>query len=179
MKKAVVCWLVTALLMSLMACGSTDPVEGVDQEITMSQQEDVGGENEATTEQSQETTAAEAPETEGTTEAPLFDNSWASNEYEAQLPELPFNWSVGEAHDPAVYLIKVKDVQYTDAKSYGELLSQCGFDMDLWVDDSTEGGNYRVMARNKNGYAIDYDFNAYSYDQPITGLLTIHIEKVE
>ena len=140
-------------------------------------------ESDGTTDNAQEETEkvaepVETTEAEGTTEAPLFDNSWASNEYEAQLPELPFTWTVGEAHEPNSYLMKVKDVLYTDAKAYGEVLMTCGFDIDLWVDDTTEGGNYRVIAQNKNGYRIDYDFNAYSYEQPITGLLRISIEKV-
>ena len=178
MKKTVLWLLVMVMMVSLMACGgNTDPVGGV--ESTAAQTENSGAQQgqenaDVTKEEPAETTVAE-----GTTEAPLFDNSWASNEYEAQLPELPFSWSVGEDHDPEEYLMKAKDVRYTDVKAYGEILMNSGFDIDLWVDDATEGGNYRIIAQNKNGYTIDYDFNAYSYDEPITGLLRIYVGKAE
>lgn len=174
MKRLFICLLAVIMTLYLTACGgNTEPVQGAD--VSAPQVEAQSVESEPTDSMGQE---VEKVVEEETLSVPSFDNSWASNEYEKQIPQLPFaNWSVAESHEESTYLIKIKDVLYTDAKAYGETLKACGFEFDLWVDDETGGGNYRLMAENKNGYAVDFDFNAYSFDTPITGLATLEIEK--
>ena len=171
MRKAIAILLSLLMVLSLAACGSQTTTEegGTTNEQTEATTPEV--EETEQNEESTEIVEATAPETE-----PAFDNSWTNNDYEKQIPEIPFdNWSVGEAHDENAHRIKVKDVLYTDAKEYGELLTDCAFTQNLWVADETEGLEYRLAADNESGFSISYDFNAYSDDEPITGLLVINI----
>lgn len=171
MKRAIALLLALLMVLSLAACGSQATTE--ESSTTNEQTENTTPEVEEK-EQTEESTEMVETESAGTEAA--FDNSWTDNAYEKQLPEIPFdNWSVGEAHDENAYLIRVENVLYTEVKEYGELLTACAFTQNLWVADESEGIEYRLSADNEAGYSISYDFNAYSYDEPITGLLYITI----
>lgn len=168
MKKTVAFTLSMLIALSLAACGGQVAAEEISTEKEQTQIA------EPETESSEEN--AEMVETKAAEAESAFDTSWAGNEFERQIPEIPFdNWSAGEAHDENAYLIKAKDVLYTDVREYGELLTACAFTRNLWVADESEGIEYRLSADNESGYSISYDFNAYSYDEPITGLLDITI----
>lgn len=171
MKKAIALLLTLLMVLSLAACGSQATTE---ESSTTNEQTETTTPEVEEKEQTEESTETVETENEGSEVA--FDNSWTSNAYEKQLPEIPFdNWGVEEAHDDNAYLIKVENVLYKDVKEYGELLTTCAFTQNLWVADESEGIEYRLSADSRSGYSISYDFNAYSYDEPITGLLYITI----
>ena len=171
MKKAITLLLTLLMVLSLAACGGQATTE---ESSTTNEQTETTTPEVEETEQNEESTETVETESAGTEVA--FDNSWTDNAYEKQIPKIPFdNWSVGEAHDENAYLIKVENALYTDVKEYGELLTTCAFTQNLWVADDSEGIEYRLSADSESGYSINYDFNAYSYDEPITGLLDITI----
>lgn len=93
MKRIITLIFALTMLMLLAACGNS----------TSEQSTSAGTENVAETEETTEPTASQAvSETpdESETGASAFDTSWASNDFEAMIPELPFKgWKVTEETD--------------------------------------------------------------------------------
>lgn len=171
MKKIITFMLSLLVVSSLAACGSQTVAK---ESSTAMEQTEISTFEVEEMEENEE--SSETVETIGTEKEAAFDISWANNDYEKQMPELPFaNWRVVETPDENDYCIQVLDVLYTDAKEYGERLIDCAFTQDLRIDDETEGINYYLQAENESGYSISYDFNAYSDDEPITGMLVIEL----
>lgn len=121
--------------------------------------------------------STEQPDSTDKDPEPSFDNSWASNEFEQQLPQLPFSEYTSKAseRESNVWYISVQNALYTDVKAYAEQLMQCAFTQNNWISDESEGIDYRFSADSETGFSITYDFNAYSYDEPITGALSIAV----
>ncbi len=97
MKKAIALLLCLLMVTSLVACGSNNTATDDSQ---TSQVETENNET-STPEESEETPTEAETETPAESEEPTeepepsFDSSWASNEFEALLPELPFTgWTV-------------------------------------------------------------------------------------
>lgn len=164
MKKHFAFALSMALMLSLTACGNqTNNAESSTSGVESSAAS-------VSTEQPDLTTEDPAPE-------PSFDNSWASNEFEQQLPQLPFTEYTSKAseRESNAWYISVQNALYTDVKAYAEQLMQCAFTQNNWISDESDGIDYRFSADSETGFSITYDFNAYSYDDPITGILSIAV----
>lgn len=171
MKKAISLLLSLLMVLSLAACGSqTDSVGKIDEDKQQTEQTD-------SIQQTEQVDSTQQTETDAPEEStPAFDNSWASNEFEHQIPEPPFaNWFVVETENENEYLIYAEDVLYTDAKEYGELLAACAFTKNPNIDDAQDGMWYSLYAANGAGFMLNYVFGAYSYDEPKTGSVEISI----
>lgn len=177
MKHGIIIILVLSMLFLLSACGESasdtvDTMGGNAQEtITPAETETLPTSatetEEIVTETEEETTAEPAP---------AFDNSWASNDFEKQLPPIPFaDWSVDETNsDSNSYRIMVTNVPNTDVIAYGELLMSVAFTEVSSVHDHPY--EYTIFADNTNGYGIFYSFSATDiHSDPVVGALYILI----
>lgn len=120
----------------------------------------------------EETTVPAEPEPE----AP-FDNSWASNAFEKQIPQLPFaEWTADESQTGNSYNIIVKNANSDDVMTYGELLYTTAFTVDVELSDHPK--EYTLFAKNEAGYSLNYMFYATKWDaETIIGELRIDIHK--
>lgn len=159
MKRKCAFLLAALMALSLAACGGqTPPAASADEDLQQS-------------EQSQNDTVQNEAEI-----VPSFDTSWAGNTFEKQVPEFPFaDWSEGEAHAANAYYMEAHNVLYTDVKAYCELLTEEAFTEHIWLEDDSDGAMYRMSGDSKAGFSITCDFGAYSYDEPMTGTVSITI----
>lgn len=170
MKKVIALLLAAVMSLSLVACGGSE---------TSGKNSDTSVQTEAKTttvdtQESTDTTAHSDPAEAETTlsdNAPLsFDTSWASNDFEALLPELPFEgWTTNQESD-SVYEMELgglKDQVITDdngnTTGYGEdkeklidyldSLTDYGFSVE--ETGGIEGYEYEWLVTDPNGNQIE------------------------
>ena len=174
MKKATALLLAFLMVLSLSACGNQ----------TTGESNATNGQTESTTLDSGETGAAEeiskpeetAAPTEPEEDAPAFDTSWASNEFESQLAEPEFeNWKVSSYIDGQSWEIFVQAVHYDTVKAYAADLRSYGFADNESENDGFNGLAYIFEADNENGYHAKIVFEAGDRDG--NGSFTLKISK--
>lgn len=153
MKKAITLILSVLLVLSLAACGGqTDPVGKIDEDKQQTEQTD-------SIQQTEQVDSTQQTETEAPEElTPAFDNSWASNEFEQQIPEPPLEgWEDEVEFDGVSRWLTQGKCPYETAKEYAETLRSCGFNLNEEMTDykADLGTNaYTFEADNENGYHI-------------------------
>ena len=165
MKKLIALVLAVLLCFCFVACGNSDA--GEENEQTLNQEQPTAAATEtATTAPAQETETVPA-ETEP---ASGFDTSWASNEFEALLPELPFTgWTTSQQSD-TVYEMELgglNDTVLTDDEGntigYGEdkealiayLESLMDYGFSVEETGGIEGYAYEWMVVDPSGNEIE------------------------
>lgn len=100
MKKIITLMLCLMLVMSLVACGGNKTAEATGDTSTQTEATTTPEESQEATETVDETAPEEMETTLPEEVSPTFDTSWASNDFEAMIPELPFTgWTVTEETD--------------------------------------------------------------------------------
>ena len=145
MKKTIALLLGLLMVVALAACGSQPAAD----------------KNNTTTEQTQSTEDSKQTEESN---VPAFDTSWASNEFEAMIPELPFmGWTVSNESD-TVYELELGGLKTADGAdtasgfeedkdaliSYINSLSDYGFTVE------ETGENYSWLVTNSEGNTIEF-----------------------
>ena len=165
MKKTIALVLCLLMVVSLAACGSQTTAEESSNIQNTDQTETAAPETEETEqpEESTESVETEAP-TETEEETPAFDTSWASNEFEAMIPELPFTgWTVVNETD-TIYELELGGLRTANGAdtatgfeedkdaliTYINSLSAYG----LTVEET--GENYSWLATNDEGNTIEF-----------------------
>lgn len=118
MKKIIALVLCLLMMVSLAACSGQTTAEESSSTQSTAQTETASSETGETQqpEESTESVAAEAP-AEPEEETPSFDTSWASNEFEAMIPELPFTgWTVNKETD-TVYELELGGLKTANGAS--------------------------------------------------------------
>lgn len=90
MKRPITLLLALLMVLSLVACGNPTNTEESSATNEQTESSTLDSEKTENTEESTEPVETETP-TESEEETPAFDTSWASNEFEAVLPQLPFS----------------------------------------------------------------------------------------
>ena len=125
MKKFFAQMLCLALMLSLTACGG--------QESTSDKGPASSGQSTSGSQQVQ------------TGEEPLFDNSWASHDFEKMIPEPPFAGWVGEVQNSNLYFMTCQDAVWDTWTVYAKYLTRCGYTVEA-VEHGfiawDEAGNY-------------------------------------
>lgn len=152
MKKITTLILSMLFALSLVACGGqTDSVGKVDEDKQQTEQTD-------SIQQTEQVDSTQQTGTEVAEEfSPAFDNSWASNEFEQQIPEPFEGWEANVEFDGTSRWFTQGKCPYETVKAYAETLRSCGFNLNEEVNDYQEtlGTNaYEFEADNKNGYHI-------------------------
>ena len=154
MKKLLAVILSLALFASLAGCGAP-----------AAESESTGTENQTT--QTEGTTT----ETETEENKAAFDTSWASNEFEAVLPQLPFEgWTTSQDGDKVYEMelggLKTETITDADGKttgygedktaliSYIEGLADVGFSVE--ETGGIEGYQYEWLAVDANGNRVEF-----------------------
>ena len=180
MKKATALLLAFLMVLSLTASGDqpngdSNATNGQTESATLDSGE-TGTSEEIT--QPQETTEPEETEapTEPEEDAPAFDTSWASNEFESQLAEPEFeNWKVSSHIEGQSWEIFVQAVHYNTVKAYAADLRSYGFADNESENDGFNGLAYIFEADNENGYHAKIIFEAGDRDG--NGSFTLKISK--
>lgn len=149
MKKTIILILSMLLVLSLAACGgqSTEPVGKADTDTAQTEQVEQ-------TEQQPETETVDEPEQ---SDSSAFDNSWASNDFEMQLPEPPFEeWRITEQTESLWRLESIK-AHYDETLTYADALRNAGFSANENEQDFDKLG-YIFEADNAAGYHIDLTY---------------------
>lgn len=153
MKKLLAVILSLALLASLVGCGAP----AADSEST-------GTEDQSTTTESTESTESEEDKS-------AFDTSWAANEFEAVLPQLPFEgWTTSQEGDKVYEMelggLATETLTDADGKttgygtdktaliSYVESLADYGFTVE--ETGGIEGYQYKWLAVDAKGNEVEF-----------------------
>lgn len=165
MKKAIALLLALLMVFSLAACGSQTTTEESNNTQNTDQTETAASETEETEppEESTESVETGAP-TEPEEEIPAFDTRWASNEFEAMIPELPFTgWTVGKETD-SIYELELGGLRTANGAdtatgfeedkdaliTYINSLSAYGFTVE------ETGENYNWLVTDDEGNTIEF-----------------------
>ena len=143
MKKTIALMLCLLMVVSLAACGGQAATEksGTNTEQT------------ETTPAAEETKQPEESSEPAETE-PAFDTSWASNEFEKLIPQLPFDGWNGEKASEKVYEMETSQANadgsgtyYDTWAAYIQTLKDCGF--------TVKGDAYSSEAADSNGNKVE------------------------
>ena len=155
MKKIIALVLCMLMVVSLAACGGQATAE---ENSTNTETE-----TKTTTEENTESVESGAP-AEPEKETPAFDTSWASNEFEAMIPELPFTgWTVVEETD-TVYELELGGLRTANGAdtatgfeedkdaliAYINSLPAYGFTVE------ETGENYSWVVTNSEGNTVEF-----------------------
>lgn len=92
---------------------------------------------------------------------PLFDSSWASNEFEMQIPKPTFDeWEVSEYVEGSQWRVDANRAYYEVVKDYAAYLQDAGFSLNVEEDDSFEELAYIFRADNQAGYHLSLIYEA-------------------
>lgn len=142
MKKTIVILLSLLMALSLASCGSPEPDAGQSSQ-TPSQTE--SSDTSAESSDPVSDGAEELPPESGD-EAPAFDTSWAGNEFEALLPELPFTGWTTEQESDQVYTMELGGLNTSPATNPPDSGEEDGADKNLLLAylDSLSGYGFTV-----------------------------------
>ena len=164
MKKTVALMLCLLMAVSLAACGSQTAADESNntQSTDLSETASSGTDESEQPEDSEESVEAVPDESEE--ETPAFDTSWASNEFEAMIPELPFTgWTVVEETD-TVYELELGGLRTANGAdtatgfeedkdaliAYINSLPAYGFTVE------ETGENYSWVVTNSEGNTVEF-----------------------
>lgn len=145
MKKAIALVLTLLMVLSLAACsGQTDkPAESTQQTEQI----------ETTTPESSETEPQETEEPTVAETEPAFDTSWASNEFEAMLPELPFTGWTTTQEDDRTYNMELGGLNTSPATNSSDSGEVDGADKDKLIEYLNSLSDYGfVVEEVSEGY---------------------------
>lgn len=129
---------------------STEPVGKADTDTVQTEQVEQ-------TEQQPETEAVEAVDEPEPSDSPAFDNSWASNDFEMQLPEPSFEeWRITEQTE-SLWRLESITAHYDETLIYVNALRNAGFSVNEKEQDFDKLG-YIFEADNAAGYHIDLTY---------------------
>ncbi len=162
MKKIIALLLCLLMLASLAACGDNDVTTGCSEPSQTESTQETTPSQEAEEPEEPEVSEPVESQPEETT-GPAFDTSWASNEFEALLPELPFaGWEVTKQTD-TTYKMQVGGLRTNTSTgaeedaadklaliSYLESLPAYGFT----VEETGEG--YMWLVTDANGNTAEF-----------------------
>ena len=103
---------------------------------------------------------ADTPDASGET-GPSFDNGWASNDFEMQLPEPTFEvWEVSQYVEGSSWRVDANRAEYGAVKAYADALRGAGFSNAVDENDGFDGLAYIFKADNDAGYHVELIFEA-------------------
>ena len=170
MKKVIALLLAAVMSLSLVACGGSETSEKNSDTSVETEAKTATVETQESTDTTAHSDPAEAETTLSDNATPSFDTSWASNDFEALLPELPFEgWTTSQESD-SVYEMELgglKDQVITDDNGntigYGEdkeklidyldSLTDYGFSVE--ETGGIEGYEYEWLVTDPNGNQIE------------------------
>ena len=163
MKRRLALILSLIMMLSLVACGNQTNTEESSTTNEQTESTTLDSEKTENTEESTESVETETP-TESEEQTPAFDTSWASNEFEAMIPELPFtDWTVVEETDNT-YKLEVGGLRTANGAdtatgfeedkdaliTYINSLSEYGFTVE------ETGENYNWLVTDGEGNTIEF-----------------------
>lgn len=160
MKKIITLFIALIIVLSFAACGVNDTenktVSASKQTDTQTSDVEETSTNEAISSDSDDETSANAP---------AFDASWASNEFESQIAKPEFeSWEVRAHTEGQSWEIFVQDVHYDTVKEYANDLRSYGFAINESENDGFSGLAYIFEADNEGGYHAKLTFEAGDAD---------------
>ncbi len=97
-------------------------------------------------------------------ETPAFDTSWASNDFEAMIPELPFKgWNAGEETDSS-YELELEDLKTANGADTASGFEEDKDKLITYINSLTEygfsveetGENYKWLVTTKEGNTVEF-----------------------
>lgn len=154
MKKTITMVLSLLMVLSLAACGGqTDKPAESTQQTKQTENNQFNEQIETTTLEASETELQETEELTAAETEPAFDTSWASNEFEAMLPELPFTGWTTTKEDDRTYKMELGGLNTSPATNPPDSGEPDGADKDKLIEYLNSLSDYGfVVEETSEGY---------------------------